>query len=61
MLIVYKVTVLQGEKRQPFSEQWDKSILLDYGLRHGIMVTYLGSLAGGGAFSGPSLKVDDFW
>jgi hypothetical protein len=59
MLIVD--TVLQGEKRQPFSEQGDKSILLDYGLRHGIMVTYLRSLARGGAFSGPLLKVNDFW
>jgi len=26
-----------------------------------ILVTYLGSLVRGGAFSGPSPKFDDFW
>jgi hypothetical protein len=54
----------EGERRRPFLEQKDESVLLDYGLRicwHGIVVTYLGSLAEGEAFSGPSLKVDDFW
>jgi hypothetical protein len=49
----------EGKRRRLFLEQGDESILLDYGLR--IVVTYLGSLVGGGAFSGPSLKVDDFW
>jgi hypothetical protein len=53
----------EGGEEMTILEQGDKSILLDYGPRicpHGIVVTYLGSLARGGAFSGPSLKVDDF-
>jgi hypothetical protein len=53
----------EGGEETAILEQGDKTILLDCGPRicpHGIVLTYLGSLTRGGAFSSPSLKVDDF-
>jgi hypothetical protein len=53
----------EDETRQPYLVQGDKSISLNYSLYifgDSFIVTYLGSLAGREAFSGPSLKVDGF-
>jgi len=53
----------EDETRQPFSVSGDKSISLTYSLHifgDSCIVIYLGSLARKEAFSGPSLKVDDF-